>query len=326
MKNLKIGNLILKNGLVLAPMAGVTDIAFRQICKRYGAELLTTEMISAKAIHFHDDKTLELARFYPYERPIAVQIFGSEPQIMAEAATFLASLPQAPDIIDINMGCPVRKIVGNGEGAALMQNPALAQQIVRAVKDAVSLPVTVKCRVGFDAAHKNVVSFAQAMEQAGADSICVHGRTREQMYQLPIDIESIAQVKKHVKIPVIANGGIQTVEDAKRMIEQTDCDALAIAQGSYGNPFLFAQISDYLDGKEIRSVTLCEKLQTAKEHFALLLTEKGERTGVLEARRHISWYFVGMNGAAALRKSFFAAETPKDFYDIFEKIEYLLKK
>jgi tRNA-dihydrouridine synthase B len=240
---------------------------------------------------------------------------------MAEAAQSLAALSHAPDIIDINMGCPVKKIVSNGEGCALMKNPDLAQRIVRAVRDAVSLPVTVKFRTGFTESQKNATFFAQAMEAAGADAICIHGRTREQMYQPPIDIETIAQVKKSVSVPVFANGGIYTVEDAKTMIERTDCDGLAIAQGSYGNPFLFSQIRDFLDGKEIVPVTLSQKLQTARAHLSLLLEEKGEHTGVLEARRHISWYFNHIKGAAAFRRAFFSAQSPQDFYCIFDEIE-----
>ncbi len=326
MKNLKIGNLHFSYGLSLAPMAGVTDSPFRQICKSYGAQWTVSEMISAKAIHFHDKKTLTLAHFLPIERPIAIQLFGSDPAIMAEAAKVLCDLESPPDMIDINMGCPVRKIVNNGEGSALMKNPSLAQEIVCAIKSAVNVPVTVKFRTGFTNSQKNAVSFAKAMQEAGADAVCLHGRTREQMYAPPIDYEMISQVKAAITIPVIANGGIQTVEDAKYMIEQTKCDGIALARGCYGNPFLFEQIKCYLDGLPIPVITQQQKLETAKRHFSILLAEKGKSTGILEARRQISWYFSGFEEAASYRKAFFEAVSTDDFEKIFEKIQSKLIK
>ncbi len=324
MNRLQIGNLIFPNGLVLAPMAGVTDRAFRQICREYGAELVVSEMISAKAIHYRDKKTYELAHLSPIEHPAAVQIFGSEPNIMAEAARFLTDNDTPPEIIDINMGCPVRKIVGNGEGSALMQDPHLAAEIVRSVKAATTLPVTVKCRTGIHEGAKNVVEFAKRLEDAGADAICVHGRTREQMYRFPVDRESIAAVKTALSIPVIANGGIKTAEDALSMYEDTGCDGIAIAQGAYGNPFLFLQIKNALQGIPLPDITLQHRLEVARYHLQLLLHYKGDSIGVREGRRQISWYFNGINGAAALRNSFFRAETSDDFQKIFSQIEEMI--
>ncbi len=321
MRNLKIGNIVLPYGLLLAPMAGVTDIAFRSICQAHGAEYLVSEMISAKAVCYHDKKTFQLAKFPSHQHPIAIQLFGSEPETMAQAVQLLLKGGISPDAIDINMGCPVRKIVGNGEGSALMKTPLLAGKIVEAVKKATDLPVTVKCRTGIDDEHKNVVEFAKTLESAGADVICVHGRTRAQMYQNPVDIDSIARVKDSVSIPVIANGGIFSSKDAMQMIEKTNCDGLAIARGAYGNPFLFSQIRDAMDGKEVTMPTLQKRLQVAKEHFALLRKEKGETVGIREARRQISLYFHGINGAASIRDAFFRAENETDFETVFSRIE-----
>ncbi len=325
MRNLKIGNIILPYGLLLAPMAGVTDIAFRTICKAHGAEYSVSEMISAKAVCYHDKKTFELAKFPSHQHPIAIQFFGSEPDTMAKAVKLLCEGGILPDAIDINMGCPVRKIVGNGEGSALMKTPLLAAQIVEAVKKVTDLPVTVKCRIGIDDAHKNVVEFAKTVENAGADLICVHGRTRAQMYQNPVDIDSIARVKAAVRIPVVANGGVFTAQDAMHMIQETDCDGLAIARGAYGNPFLFSQIQDAMDGKEVTLPTLQMRLQVAKEHFALLRQEKGDVVGIREARRQISLYFHGINGAASIRDAFFRAETAENFETVFNRIETMCK-
>ncbi len=322
MRNLKIGTVTLPYGLLLAPMAGVTDIAFRAICKAYGAEYSVSEMISAKAVCYRDKKTYALAKIPLNQHPIAIQLFGSEPETMAQAVRLLSQNQETlPDAFDVNMGCPVRKIVGNGEGSALMRTPDLAARIVESMKKATDLPITVKCRTGIDENSKNVVSFAKLMESAGADVICVHGRTRAQMYQNPVDIESIAQVKEALRIPVIANGGIFSAKDAMEMIAKTNCDGLAIARGAYGNPFLFSQIQAAMDGKEVVLPILQERLRVAKTHFSLLRTEKGDSVGIREARRQISLYFHGINGAAAIRAELFAAQTAKDFETVFAKIE-----
>lgn len=306
---LKIGNVELKHGLFLAPLAGVSDRAFRSVCRKYGAECTVSEMISAKGLHYNDTKTAVLAAFSPDEAPFFIQIFGSDPEIMAESALKLATNnykacenTEPPSGIDINMGCPVPKIAGNGDGSALMKNPKLVGEIVKAVSSAVSLPVTVKIRSGWDDDSINAVEIARIAEENGAKAICVHGRTKAQMYRDPVNIDIIKKVKESVSVPVIANGGINTAEDAKRMLEYTGCDGLMIARGAMGNPFLFSEITAFLEGKEYIAPTVKERLDVAMDHIKLMISYKGEYTGVMEARKHLAWYIQGQKGAAAARE------------------------
>ena len=327
---LKIGNISLKHGLFLAPLAGVSDRAFRSVCRKFGAECTVSEMISAKGLHYNDTKTAVLAAFSEDEAPFFIQIFGSEPEIMAESAQKLASNnykacqnTSIPSGIDINMGCPVPKIAGNGDGSALMKNPKLAGEIVKAVSSAVELPVTVKIRSGWDDGHINAVEVAKTVEENGAKMICVHGRTKEQMYRDPVNIDIIKSVKEAVSIPVIANGGINTAEDAKKMLEYTGCDGLMIARGDMGNPFLFSEITAYLEGREYKQPSMEERLSVAMEHIKLMIKYKGEYTGVMEARKHLAWYIQGQKGAAATREKVNRASNLNELENIIT--DYLKK-
>lgn len=301
----KIGNIELKYGLMLAPMAGVTDRAFRDICKKYGAEYTVTEMVSAKALHFNDDESKKLAEIREDETPCAVQIFGHEPDIMAEATEMILNKDivkgAMPDSIDINMGCPVKKIVTNQDGSALMKNPALAGEIIKAVCKVSTVPVTLKIRTGWNDSSKNAVEIAQIAEENGASMICVHGRTREEMYTPPVDRETIAKVKRAVSIPVVANGGIYTSEDGIKMLEETGCDGLMIARGAMGNPWLFEEIKAAIDGKKYYPRPLEEKISAAMKQIEIMIEDKGERIALLEARRHLAYYIKGEIGSAETR-------------------------
>ena len=299
-----------KGKIYLAPMAGVTDYAFRQICREMGADGFVSEMVSAKAMHYRDAKTAKLARLRTWEEDTAIQIFGSEPEIMAEAARMLSDNSYAhcvsevtPCAIDINMGCPVKKIVSNHEGSALMENPALIEKIVLAVKKATHLPVTVKFRAGIDENRMNCVEVAKAAEAGGADAMCVHARTRAQMYAPPVRWEYIRMVKEAVSVPVIGNGGIESPEDAIRMYEETGCDAIMIGRGAEGNPFIFRSIRNYLDGKEDVPTTPGEIVDTVLRHIRLMLADKGQDIAILEARKHIAWYVKGFRGAPRIREA-----------------------
>lgn len=304
--------------LILAPMAGLTDRAFRLICRAYGADFAVSEMISAKALHYRDAKTAGLAKIGDGEGPVAVQIFGSEPGIMAEAAAMLTDGSYAgcrstavPAAIDINMGCPMRKIVSNGEGAALMRDPGKIEAIVRAVAGATYLPVTVKLRAGWDAGQRNAVECALAAIEGGAKAIAVHGRTREQLYAPPVDLETIAAVKKAAgEIPVIGNGGIACGADAWAMLAATGCDGLMIGQAAVGNPWIFREIRAALDGRSYTMPAPAERIGTAKEHLRLMVEDRGEGTAVRECRRHLGKYVRGMRGGAAFRERINRAGTP----------------
>ena len=327
-----IGNLNLKHGLMLAPMAGVTDYAFRRLCKRCGAEFTVSEMVSAKAMHYRDEKTATLAKIRASELPMAVQIFGSEPDIMAEAAEMLTGgdyrgcvSEASPSVIDINMGCPVRKIVTNGEGSALMKNPTLVYDIVKAVSKATPLPVTVKIRAGWDFAHMNAVEVALAAEEAGAKAVTVHGRTREQLYQPPVNYEIIARVKAALRIPVIANGGINSAEDAIRVKAETGCDGLMIARGAEGNPMIFSEILAALEGRVYEEPSYQELLGMAREHIALLCEDKGESVGVREARKHLAWYVKGIRGAASFRNAVNSTWTLPELMRLIDELEASLQ-
>ena len=305
---MKIGNIELKHGLFLAPLAGVSDRAFRSVCRSFGAECTVSEMISAKGLHYNDAKTAMLASFSESEAPFFVQIFGSDPEIMAESAKRLAENDYKtctntclPSGIDINMGCPVPKVASNGDGSALMKDPELAGRIVRAVVDAVNVPVTVKIRSGWDDNSKNAVLVARLAEENGASAICVHGRTRQQMYRDPVDLDIIKQVKQNVSIPVIGNGSINDGDSAMRMLDYTGCDGLMIARGAMGNPFLFEEIICRLEGREYTPPTIEKRLGVAMEQIRLMIGYKGEYTAIMEARKHLAWYIQGQKGAAMTR-------------------------
>ena len=298
--DLKIGSFVTQGEAFLAPMAGVTDFPFRVICKRYGASLLYTEMINAKALCYGDENTFSMLEVKPEEGDVAVQIFGHETQYMAEAASILSDMNRFR-IIDINMGCPAPKITKNNEGSALMKDPALAFKIIDSVKKASKLPVTVKFRKGWDDSCVNAVEFARNAQAAGADCITVHGRTREQYYSGKADWDIISEVKKSVSIPVIANGDIFSIGDAVNIIEKTGADAYMIGRGSQGNPFIFSQIRDFIEGSPVRDIPDTEKIDVMLEHYELSIKYKGEDKTVREMRKHIGWYLKGMYGSARMR-------------------------
>ncbi len=301
---IKLGDALLPLGLFLAPMAGYTDRAMRRICREMGAEYLTSEMVSAKALTFGDKKSLRLSRIEEDELPCAIQLFGSECDIMAEGARILSSGAPGgalPTAIDLNFGCPVRKIAGNGEGSALMRSPQRIEAIVRAVVLATPLPVTVKIRAGWSESERNAVECARAAEAGGASMICVHGRTRMQFYGGKADLQIIRDVKQAVSLPVVGNGDIQSLSDAKRMLEVTGCDGLMIGRGAVGNPFLFRELSDTLAGKPYTPPTVHELMAVAFRQLDYAIEDKGEVVAVLESRKQIAAYISGVRGAAALR-------------------------
>lgn len=311
---MKIHSIHIPHGLCLAPLAGVSDRAFREICKAHGAEYLTSEMVSAAAICYGDKKTPKLCEFGEEEMPIALQLFGSRPDFMAEAAKRIAEGTLAegvhiPAAIDINMGCPVRKIVSNGEGSALMRDIPLAARIVRAVVDAVNIPVTVKIRAGFDEAHKNAPEMAKALEDAGAAMICVHGRTRAQMYSGKADLSVIAAVKDAVKVPVVGNGDIFNAEAAKTMLRETGCDGIMIARGAMGNPWIFDELTAFFEGREYVPPTIREIIDEAAHHLDLVCKYKVEKFAIPEARKIMAHYIHDIRGASAARGKLNFAET-----------------
>ncbi len=301
MKPLRIGSVVIDTPVVLAPMAGVTDLPYRLLCREQGAGLLCMEMVSAKAITYHNRNTAALMETDPAEQPVSLQLFGSEPAIMEEAARMIDDLPFA--ILDINMGCPVPKIVNNGEGSALMKDPELAAGIVRAVVRGSTHPVTVKFRKGFDEANINAVEFARRMEDAGAAAVTVHGRTREQYYSGKADHDIIRRVKEAVTIPVIGNGDIDSAEAAKKCFEETGCDAVMIGRAAEGNPWIFSEVVSYLkDGTIPERPTKAEVADMILRHATLQLKYKGEYIGMREMRKHVAWYLSGFPHAAMLRK------------------------
>lgn len=316
-----------RDKLILAPMAGVTDYSFRKLCVLWGADFCVTEMISAKALCFGDRKTATLARVLKEELPISIQIFGSDPEIVYKAARSLSTgnYPHCmsdclPTAIDFNMGCPVHKVVSNGEGSALLKDEQRAKAVLEALVEGSELPVTVKIRAGFDSTHRNAPKIAAIAKEAGASAICVHGRTRDQMYRPGVDYEIIRQVKQTVSIPVIGNGDIFSPEDALKMKRITGCDGLMIARGACGNPFLFSSVKAALRGQTFREVGVQERMQTAKKHLELLVADKGERTGLYEARKHIAWYIKGLPGAPAFRDRINRTDNLKELFSILDRI------
>ena len=298
---IKIGSFYTDNVVFLAPMAGVTDKPFRRICRSFGAGMVYSEMVSAKGLHYNDKKTAELMDVAG-ESPCAIQIFGSEPEIMAEAAVKAAEY--GPDIIDINMGCPAPKIVGNGDGSALMKDPSLMGRIMRAVTDVSKVPVTAKIRKGFE--EDNALLCAHILEDNGASAVSVHGRTRREFYSGRADRDVIRRIKSELNIPVIGNGDIFTAQDAKDMFEYTGCDAVMAARGAQGNPWLFSQIRELLETGEVRTLPAPqEKISLALEHTRRLVLEKGESRGIREARKHLAWYIKGLPGASKLKTEIF---------------------
>lgn len=300
MKKLIIGNVTLENNIILAPMAGVTDLPFRLLCREQGAGMVCMEMISAKAILYKNRNTEELMQIIPGERPVSLQLFGSDPEIMGEIAAQIQERPF--DVLDINMGCPVPKIVNNGEGSALMKDPKLAEEIIRHVVRASKKPVTVKIRKGFDEEHVNAVELAKRAEEAGAAAVAVHGRTREQFYAGRADWEIIAKVKEALEIPVIGNGDVDGPESAERMLKETGCDGVMVGRTARGNPWIFREIVSYLEtGKIPERPDAKEKRECILEHAALMSKYKGEYTAVREMRKHVSWYTAGCPHSAKLR-------------------------
>lgn len=315
---LQIGNVTLENNLILAPMAGVTDLPFRLLCKEKGAGLLCMEMVSAKAILYKNKNTQALLEIDPRENPVSLQLFGSDPDIISQIAHEIEERPF--DILDINMGCPVPKIVNNGEGSALMKNPVLAGKIIEKTVKAIQKPVTVKIRKGFDDEHVNAVEMARVAQESGAAAVAVHGRTREQYYSGKADWDIIRQVKEAVSIPVIGNGDLLTAEDVIAMKEQTGCDGFMIGRGAQGNPWIFEQILHYFrTGEKLPKPSAEEVTDMILRHAKMMLEFKGEYTGIREIRKHAAWYTAGYPNSAKLRVAINAVES-------YEELERLLKK
>lgn len=319
MDNLNIGGVPLKSHAVLAPMAGVSDRAYRELCVRFGAAYCVSEMVSSKALSFNSKKSEELMEISDLERPCGIQIFGDDPKCMADAAKH--ALENKPDIIDINMGCPAPKISSNGSGSALMKKPRLCGEIVKAVTAVTDIPVTVKIRKGWDDDSVNAVEVAKICESAGAAAITVHGRTRQQYYKPPVDYDIIRTVRESVSVPVIANGDIDSAERAKEVMDITGCDLVMIGRATLGNPWIFSQINAYLENPNVKIHTpdLEERLGVMIEHIGKMVEYKGEHMAMLQARKLVVGYFKGMKGAAALRNEAGKIKTLDDLYELRQK-------
>jgi nifR3 family TIM-barrel protein len=316
---MKIGNVDVRNNLILAPMAGVTDLPFRLLCKEEGCGLLYTEMVSAKAILYNNSNTQELMQVTPGENPISLQLFGSDPEIMGEIAKRVEEKPF--DIIDVNMGCPVPKVVNNGEGSALMKDPVLVGKIISSMVKAVKKPVTVKFRKGFNDDMVNAVEIARVAQESGAAAVAVHGRTREQFYSGKADWDIIARVKQAVSIPVIGNGDVNSAQDAINMMKETGCDGVMIGRASRGNPWIFRQISHYMEtGELIDRPSKEEVKETILKHARLQEYYKGEYIGIREMRKHFAWYTAGYPNSAALRNKINYVETFKELRDLVDEM------
>lgn len=319
MDNLNIGGVPLKSHAVLAPMTGVSDRAYRELCVRFGAAYCVSEMVSSKALSFNSKKSEELMEISDLERPCGIQIFGDDPKCMADAAKH--ALENKPDIIDINMGCPAPKISSNGSGSALMKNPRLCGEIVKAVTAVTDIPVTVKIRKGWDDDSVNAVEVAKICESAGAAAITVHGRTRQQYYKPPVDYDIIRAVRESVSVPVIANGDIDSAKRAKEVMDITGCDLVMIGRATLGNPWIFSQINAYLENPNVKIHTpdLEERLGVMIEHIGKMVEYKGEHMAMLQARKLVVGYFKGMKGAAALRNEAGKIKTLDDLYELRQK-------
>ncbi len=319
MKPLTIGNVVLENNFILAPMAGVTDLPFRILCKEQKAGLICMEMVSAKAILYKNKNTKELLTIDKREHPVSLQLFGSDPDIISEIAKQIEQLPFS--VLDINMGCPVPKIVNNGEGSALMKQPLLAGRIIEKTAKAIKKPVTVKIRKGFDDAHVNAVEMAHIAEESGAAAIAVHGRTREQFYSGKADWEIIRKVKEAVRIPVIGNGDLFTGEDAVNMRRQTGCDGFMIGRGAQGNPWIFRQMLHYMEtGENLPKPSMKEITELMLRHARMLIAYKGDYTGIREMRKHAAWYTNGCRNASKLRAKINETESYEELLALFEEV------
>ena len=318
LKKLKIGDLELENNLILAPMAGVTDLPYRIICKKYGNPgLVCNEMVSAKAITYKDEKTFKMLNCEDEKRPISMQIFGSDPEVMGEATKVISEIA---DIVDINMGCPAPKVVKNGDGSKLLLNLELAEDIIKNVVKNTDKPVTLKIRKGWDKENIVAVELAKIAEKCGIDAITIHGRTRDEYYSGIADWKIIKKVKDSVKIPVIGNGDIKNEESAKQIFEETGCDGIMIGRATLGNPWIFKQISYYLEnGRKLEPIFNKEKYCVIMEHFKMLLQEKGEYTAVREIRKHIAWYVKGLKNASVIRDEINKVESKENFERIVKE-------
>ncbi len=319
-RTLQIGNVTLENNLILAPMAGVSDLPFRLLCREQGAGLVCMEMVSAKAILYKNRNTEELLTIDPKEHPVSLQLFGSDPDIISEIAKQIEERPF--DILDLNMGCPVPKVVNNGDGSALMKNPRLAGEIIEKTARAIKKPLTVKIRKGFDDAHVNAVELAHIAQESGAAAVAVHGRTREQYYAGHADWDIIRQVKEAVSIPVIGNGDIRTPEDVAAMAEQTGCDGYMIARGAEGNPWIFRQILHYFEtGEHLSRPDFSEVTEMLLRHAKMQIHCKGDYTGIREIRKHAAWYTAGYRNSSKLRGRINEVENYEQLEALFREVE-----